>query len=437
MHKILFYILLNGCLLIINFSIAQEISFDLGEPIFVSVPDVEISPFFPDGHIAFIIDDEQYQMYWVGSNSSKTIGQDVSSMSSSMVVISEGESGSFDNGGAWLMSVFRQNQDTLIGFYHAEDHEFASDPSSDFIAWKSIALCKSYDNGSTWHKQGQIITSSTPKPDLPTWGGNGDHCVIWDTINSRWICFYQEHYLMMAVSYDQNANPGSWLKYYNGEYTEPGLDGENSPIPALINHPGGNPSVHYNTYLQFWVMLWHTWEGHSEYPKSIWLSTSTDLISWTNPMIVINSESNERYWYPTIIGNTDVEAEQTAILYYAHFPDINNWERSFVKRSITFNQSDELSINNNIIPNNYSISRIYPNPFNPITQITYGLPQNSNILISAYDLSGKHLNTIIEGYMTAGFHNISWNASYYPSGVYLIRMESGSFTQTQKVVLVK
>ncbi len=103
----------------------------------------------------------------------------------------------------------------------------------------------------------------------------------------------------------------------------------------------------------------------------------------------------------------------------------------------TCSESDSMEINTQIIPDYYNISNIYPNPFNPVTSITYGLPENTDILIKVYDMTGQQITTLVNTFQTAGYHIISWNASSYPSGVYLIRIDSGDFTQTQKVVLVK
>jgi len=97
----------------------------------------------------------------------------------------------------------------------------------------------------------------------------------------------------------------------------------------------------------------------------------------------------------------------------------------------------DLSLYEGIIPDNYSISSIYPNPFNPVTNITYGLPEHVNVQIVVYDLSGKQVETLINQFQTPGYHSVNWDADNLPSGVYLIKMDSGEFTQTQKVVLVK
>jgi len=88
------------------------------------------------------------------------------------------------------------------------------------------------------------------------------------------------------------------------------------------------------------------------------------------------------------------------------------------------------------LPQDYTLS-YYPNPFNPTTTITFSIPEFGLTTITAYNLTGKELETLTNTNLNPGNYSIDWNASSYPSGVYLIRMDSGDFTQTQKVVLVK
>ena len=62
---------------------------------------------------------------------------------------------------------------------------------------------------------------------------------------------------------------------------------------------------------------------------------------------------------------------------------------------------------------------------------------NTNVQIIIFDLTGKQVETLINDFQTPGYHAVHWNADNLPSGVYLIRMDSGDFTQTQKMVLIK
>jgi len=96
-----------------------------------------------------------------------------------------------------------------------------------------------------------------------------------------------------------------------------------------------------------------------------------------------------------------------------------------------------LSSNKNIIPQNFGITQVYPNPFNPIITIRYGLNQNANIQFSIYDINGKLITTLINIFQIAGYHFITWDASNYSSGIYFLNMSSGKNIETKKLVLIK
>jgi hypothetical protein len=150
------------------------------------------------------------------------------------------------------------------------------------------------------------------------------------------MCYYQEQQISMAVSNDPKGAPGTWKKYYNGDFTEDGLGGMQSPLPGLENYPGGNPSVHWNTYLKKWVMVWHGWA-----PTKIYVSVSANGINWDTPQAIVSSSIAGRAWYPTIIGGTDVEAGQTAKIYYADIANDFSY-RKFMARTITFIDTNNL-----------------------------------------------------------------------------------------------
>jgi len=89
------------------------------------------------------------------------------------------------------------------------------------------------------------------------------------------------------------------------------------------------------------------------------------------------------------------------------------------------------------LPDNYELLTAFPNPFNPVTTISYGLPLESNITLNIYDVEGRKITTLTEGIRTAGTHSVEWNAEGYPSGVYFVKLDADKFTQTQKLMLVK
>ena len=80
---------------------------------------------------------------------------------------------------------------------------------------------------------------------------------------------------------------------------------------------------------------------------------------------------------------------------------------------------------------------IFPNSFNPNTNIEYTLPKSSNTSIVIYDVLGKEVTSLVDTYKHAGSYSISWSAQNVPSGVYLCMIKSGNFLETKKIILLK
>ena len=89
------------------------------------------------------------------------------------------------------------------------------------------------------------------------------------------------------------------------------------------------------------------------------------------------------------------------------------------------------------IPDSFDLHRCYPNPFNPITNISFAVPELSKVKIDAYSINGEYITSIIDRYYQSGEYTIPWNAKSLSSGAYLIKMHSGDFIKTQKVMLLK
>ena len=79
----------------------------------------------------------------------------------------------------------------------------------------------------------------------------------------------------------------------------------------------------------------------------------------------------------------------------------------------------------------------YPNPFNPVTNIDYYMSESNNITISVFDIMGRQVELLDNGFKDSGYHSIVWDASHQASGVYYIQIVSNAEVQTQKVMLLK
>ena len=91
-------------------------------------------------------------------------------------------------------------------------------------------------------------------------------------------------------------------------------------------------------------------------------------------------------------------------------------------------------------PMEFNLFPAFPNPFNPVTQVRFSVPQNDNqnpTSVNVYDLNGTLIETLSDGYLDAGYHQVTWNAGPHPSGMYFIRMQSGRFDKAIKTMLIK
>jgi hypothetical protein len=89
------------------------------------------------------------------------------------------------------------------------------------------------------------------------------------------------------------------------------------------------------------------------------------------------------------------------------------------------------------LPQKYAMTQNYPNPFNPSTNFTYELSKAGFVSVKVYDLLGREVATLVNEFKQAGSYPATWNAASFGSGVYFYKMQSGSFTSTKKMILMK
>ena len=96
------------------------------------------------------------------------------------------------------------------------------------------------------------------------------------------------------------------------------------------------------------------------------------------------------------------------------------------------------------LPDEFSLSQNYPNPFNPSTAIQYTIPAGDAlssaealVTLIIYDILGRQIATLVNKEQSPGTYNVTFDASYLPSGIYFYQLQAGSFTQTRKMILLK
>lgn len=85
----------------------------------------------------------------------------------------------------------------------------------------------------------------------------------------------------------------------------------------------------------------------------------------------------------------------------------------------------------------FQLYQNYPNPFNPVTRISFSLARRGNATLTIYNSLGTKIAEIAHGEYGPGLHNVSWNASGFPSGIYYYRLKTDSYSAVKKLILLK
>lgn len=101
--------------------------------------------------------------------------------------------------------------------------------------------------------------------------------------------------------------------------------------------------------------------------------------------------------------------------------------------------STVLSVGNKVseIPTGYSLEQNYPNPFNPNTRIQFSINNTQLVSLKIFDVLGNEVATLVDRELSAGTYQYDFDASNLSSGVYYYKLQSGSFTETKKMILVR
>jgi len=249
------------------------------------------------------------------------------------------------DGGRWIESVHQEADGTLFGWYHNEPAHYIGPEyqvGRQFpMTAPFIGAVVSYDNGYTWDDLGLVLAGGPETLNLDGrnfWfaGGNGDFSVILDRRREYFYFLFGTYYKdvnqqgisIARMPYADRQGPvGKVMKWHAGGWTEPGLNGKVTPlIPVRSDwyNPEPDtfwgPSVHWNTVIQQYVILYNHAIDPRWKQEGIYISFTPDLSdpnSWTPPLRILE----ETGWYPQVVGldkarrETEREAGQRSRLF--------------------------------------------------------------------------------------------------------------------------
>jgi len=200
--------------------------------------------------------------------------------------------------------------------------------------------------------------------------------------------------------------------------------------------------------LAYWVTKPAGYPDWRFTPPVTWNSDGTPTLNW--PPAFDLTYSNEAMqmagtdglplgdlnWYPSAKADYEANRDQ----YLAALRD------SMTSATNVYIPGDSLSAflteitsvrQDDAIAKEYSLSRNYPNPFNPSTNVKFSIPKSDIVTLKVYNVLGQEVATLINRELAAGSYKVDFNASQLSSGVYFYTIKAGSFTATKKMMLLK
>jgi hypothetical protein len=214
------------------------------------------------------------------------------------------------------------------------------------------------------------------------------------------------------------------LRLYNSNYNYARNNIIWGNIPSQMSVSGCNPTVTYNDIDGGWSGTGNINLNPQFIGNSFYLNSSSPCKDAGDP------------------GNAYNDPQDPQHTGYALFPalgTIRNDMGAFGGPHCSILGTPLISIKNINSPvvSDYHLFQNYPNPFNPATKIVFQIPKSDFVMLDVYDISGRLVQTLFTGNLKQGKYEIEFDGSTYSSGVYVYKLFTTNFTQSEKMILVK
>lgn len=214
-------------------------------------------------------------------------------------------------------------------------------------------------------------------------------------------------------------------------------------------------SGYYNTTYQIKDFIFRELSSGNDIPEPISVNAAqANSANYEGTLIALTGNITEVTPISTTGNNYTIDDVTTVMIWNSTGIDVSNlivgFRGDFIGVGSQYNESFQLLVGydsdistvvgvdeDNIILNEFSLLPIYPNPFNPVTNISFVVDKSSEISLKIFDVNGKLVQVVNPKTYQSGVHNIQWNASSLSSGMYFIHMLNGADRYTQKVMLLK
>jgi hypothetical protein len=334
---------------------------DVGNPITLLKDGQFGLTYFPDEGTSLIQRSPMMRLVITARDSSYVVeGPNLQKLSAATKVLSPGLRGEFDNGYAGISAVIQLGR-TYYGFYHAEDREGLPALAGGIPGfYASIGLARS-DDGTTWSKVGQVVTSSQPKswvayPNQGDRGAAEPSAIV--SKDGHWVhLYYTEHSRLNGRGVDiclaradlSNGPPlpGTFRKYYKGSFSEQGLGGRDTPVITARGFSSANAlegHVSYSKKVDKYLIIFgidayqERMSGLPPTHSGIYAAWSGDAIAWSPPFRLVADQAvpqtgKSLSWEASVIF--DDKTGSAGMLVYGYTPSWGTTPHYMLGRRVT------------------------------------------------------------------------------------------------------
>jgi len=261
-----------------------------------------------------------------------------------------------------------------------------------------------------------------------------------------------DHYNSICDEFDESGLLDALL-YVNQSTSETNVYCSATGLNNDYNYYSNNPGSRYSDGDN----------GDDDYNETSDINFIARKVGTKLIIVAVNNSPNQvytRFYYPNnytsniklIYLDSDPESVSYSIVKNRFYATLSNYYYSFnhnfekysvaifqINGSISLSRSKKFDSKMYQLgtPSEYCLSTNYPNPFNPITNINYAIPEEARVKLTVYDMLGREIEVLINQNQAAGYYNVRWDASRFSSGVYFYKIKAGDFVKMEKCLLIK
>jgi photosystem II stability/assembly factor-like uncharacterized protein len=296
--------------------------------------------------------------------------------------------------------------------------------STIYLCTSDSGVIRSTNNGANWNH----ITNGLP--------AEGDALsVMVDNLNNAYVVITPFTFPIVYEVYRSTNNGNNWSKIQNDlRLTFRGVNSSNNLFASIDDEQNPNTNQLYRSTNS--GANWQLLNSLTGFITAFTISGNNTIYAATSeafpPIYNLHKSTDNGQTFNIVntgIGNIKINAlsiNQDGKLYAATNKGV--YAEGVVSSSPGAQTSN---------PEKFRLFQNFPNPFNPVTRISFEIPDNSNVSLKVYDISGRQISTLLSGPMNKGLHTVDFDAGNFSSGIYLYVLESGDVYIARKMLLVK